>query len=83
MPRQWIHNCEHGHHEETSSNQNGVSTEEEGCFACEFDLGFFNCPVSLKGNVVIASKDVSVSSLKSNYVANKYNCSSLRGPPMV
>lgn len=91
VPRSFVHDCDHTYHVENheSDDQNqsesrlSFSVNQESCFICEFDLGFFNV------------EDVKISSFASfcNFTFNEpsvdylnpeeFKAFSHRGPPVV
>lgn len=83
VPRSFVHDCDDHHVEHKDSDNNGLQLEDEDCFVCEFDLGYFQVGKTFKLHTVPTTYFIS-----DDYVADVHNPFNpntpvLRGPPSI
>lgn len=81
VPKNFVHDCDDHHLEH--SDTDGLQIEDEDCFVCEFDLGYFQVGQAFKLHTVPATYFIS-----NDYVADVHNPFNpntpvLRGPPVI
>lgn len=91
VPRSFVHDCdehEFAHHDsenhdENENNELTIDVDNEKCFMCEFDLGFFNIPV-FKSPAFAKFCDYTFVTPSVDYSnPEEFNAFSHRGPPAV
>jgi hypothetical protein len=76
-----VHDCDHDHHDHVE-NESGISFEQDDCFACEFDLDFFEVPSLSYAKVQKVQFPVEDSSVNNLDYTTEFASFSHRGPPV-